>query len=1067
MIRTLIDFALRNRLMILGGSLVLFVWGIFSFHALPIEAYPDVADTYVQIITQWPGHAAEEVEQQITVPLEVQLNGVAHLTHLRSVSLSGLSMITIIYDDDITTFNARQEVLDRVGQVTLPLNVNPGIGPDYSPTGQIMFYTLTSTNPKYDVMELKSLNDWVVVNQLKSVPNIVDVNPFGGPTREYQVQLDPGKLVSYGLSLAQVETALTANNINAGGGFIERGEQALNVRAVGLMQTTDDIAATVVKVLNGTPVRVRDLGNVVQAPKVRLGQLGKTIRCGPAIPECSAQERKDGTIVNNDDVVEGIVLLRKGAVAETTLEALHQKIDELNGTNGKVGLLPQGVKFVAHLDRSELMHHTTHTVLRNLTDGVLLVTLILFLFLGNVRSALIVAITIPFSLLFAAILLDLRHIPANLLSLGALDFGMVVDGSVVMVENILRHTSFGDRKKTFMETIAIAAHEVQRPVFFARVIIIVSYLPIFTLQRVEGRLFSPMAWTVAFALLGALVFALLIAPVLCSMLFNSEMKEWRNPVLEWLNRNYARTLDWCFDHMKFTLGMGLLGLALMLFLAMSGIIGSEFLPHLDEGAIWVRGTLAPSTGPSVSIAMAKKARLVLANFPEVKQVISQVGRPDDGSDASGFYNTEFFVDLYPREDWRSDFHGKKDELIAAMDKQLQQFPGVDWNFSQPISDNVEEAVSGVKGELAVKLFGTDLKTLEAKADEMQAVMAQVPGVADLGTFQVRGQPNVNLNIDRAAADRFGINVSDIQDAVETAVGGKALTQILIGEQRYDLTVRYQPQFRRSVEDISNIRILAPTGERVALSQLCTVALDDGASTIYREGNSRYIAIKYSVRGRDLGSTVRQAIEEVGKKVKLPEGYHLDWTGEYESQQRANRRLAIIVPVTLLLMSFILYSAFSSWKWVMLILAVVALSPLGGFLSLLVTGTHFSVSSGLGFLALIGVSVEIGVIMIEYINQLRTRGMPVRDAAKEGAALRLRPIMMTMLVATLGLLPAAMSHDIGSDSQRPFAIVIVGGLIVELLVSVILWPTLYVFWARPGDRLPPSEQSFMSEGEHVD
>jgi cobalt-zinc-cadmium resistance protein CzcA len=1055
MIRRAIDFALNNPLLMLGGGIVLFVWGIISFHALPIEAYPDVADTYAQVITQWPGHAAEEVEQQITVPLEVQLNGVAHLTHLRSASLAGLSIITIIYDDDITTFNARQEVLDRLQQVTLPTGVTPDIGPDYSPTGQIMFYTLTSTNPKYDVMELKALNDWFVVNQLKSVPNIVDVNPFGGPTREYQVQLDPGKLVSYGLSLAQVEQSLIANNINAGGGFIERGEQALNVRAVGLMQTTDDIGATVVKVQGGTPVRVRDLGNVVQAPKVRLGQLGKTTHA------------KDGTILNNDDVVEGIVLLRKGAVAETTLDALHKKIDELNGTKEKTGLLPQGVKFVWHLDRSELMKHTTHTVLRNLTDGVLLVTLVLFLFLGNVRSALIVAITIPFSLLFAAILLDLQHIPANLLSLGALDFGMVVDGSVVMVENILRHTSFGNTKKSFTETIAIAAHEVQRPVFFARVIIIVSYLPIFTLQRVEGRLFSPMAWTVAFALLGALVFALLIAPVLCSLLFSAGMKEWRNPVLEWLNHNYARTLDWCFDHLKLTLGMGVFALCVMLFIAFSGIIGSEFLPHLDEGAIWVRGTLAPSTGPTASNTMAKQARLILANFPEVKQVISQVGRPDDGSDASGFYNTEFFVDLWPREEWRAQFHSKKDELIAAMDKDLQQFPGVDWNFSQPISDNVEEAVSGVKGELAVKLFGRDLKELEQKADEIQGVMSQVPGVADLGTFQVRGQPNVNLNVDRAAADRFGINVSDIQDAVETAVGGKALTQILIGEQRYDLTVRFQPQFRRSVEDISDIRIVAPTGERVSLAQLCKVTLDDGASTIYREGNSRYIAIKYSVRGRDLGSTVRQAIEEVGHKVKLPEGYHLDWTGEYESQQRANRRLAIIVPVTLLLMSFILYSAFGSWKWVGMILAVVALSPLGGFLSLLLTGTHFSVSSGLGFLALIGVSVEIGVIMVEYINQLRTRGMPVRDAAKEGAALRLRPIMMTMLVATLGLLPAAMSHDIGSDSQRPFAIVIVGGLIVELLVSVILWPTLYVFWSRPGDRLPPAEQSFMAEGEHVD
>lgn len=1049
MIRYLIDFALRNRILVLSVAVVLFVWGIISFHNLPIEAYPDVADTYTQIITQWPGHAAEEVEQQITVPLEVQLNGVAHMTHLRSVSLAGLSVITIIYDDETTTLNARQEVIDRLQLVTLPQGVTPGLGPDYSPTGQIMFYTLQSTNPKYDVMELKTLNDWYVVNQLKSVPNVVDVNPFGGPTREYQVQIDPGKLVAYGLSLSQVEQALAANNTNAGGGFIERGEQALNVRAVGLMQTTDDIASTLIKVQNGTPIRVRDLGVVVQAPKVRLGQLGKTIR------------REDGTVINDDDVVEGIVLLRKGAEADATLDALHEKVRELNDHQ-----LPAGVKLVPHLDRSDLVHYTTRTVLRNLTDGVLLVTLILFLFLGNVRSALIVTITIPFALLFAAILLDLSHIPANLLSLGALDFGMVVDGSVVMIENILRHAEYGRGKKTFIELIGTAAHEVQRPVFFARVIIIVSYLPIFTLQRVEGRLFRPMAWTVAFALLGALLFALLVAPVLCTLLFKDEIKEWRNPVFHWLQQRYGRLLEWCFSHLKLTLGLGVAALAATLLLGFSGAIGSEFLPHLDEGAIWVRGTLAPSTGPTAGIALSQVARRALARFPEVKQIVSQVGRPDDGSDASGFYNTEFFVDLWPRSKWRSEFK-TKDDLIAAMDTELNKFAGVDWNFSQPISDNVEEAVSGVKGELAVKLFGTDLKTLEAKANEIQDVMREVPGVADLGTFQVRGQPNVNLVVDRAVADRYGINVSDVQDAVETAVGGKAVSQILIGEQRYDLTVRYQEPFRKTVEDIANIRILAPSGERVSLGQLCQIKLEDGASSIYREGNSRYIAIKYSVRGRDLGSTVRQAIEQVRQKVKLPEGYHLDWTGEYESQQRANRRLAVIVPITLLLMSFILYSAFDSWKWVGLILAVVALSPLGGMLSLLLTGTHFSVSSGLGFLALIGVSVEIGVIMVEYINQLRTRGMSPREAAREGAILRLRPIMMTMLVATLGLLPAAMSHDIGSDSQRPFAIVIVGGLIVELFISIVLLPTLYLFWARRDDKLPPPEISFLEEGEHVD
>jgi cobalt-zinc-cadmium resistance protein CzcA len=1050
MIRYLLDFALRNRILVLSLAVTLFVWGAISFHQLPIEAYPDVADTYVQVITQWPGHAAEEVEQQITVPLEVQLNGVAHMTHLRSASLEGLSVITIIYDDETTTFAARQEVLDRLQLATLPPNVNAGIGPDYSPTGQIMFYTLQSANPKYDTMELKTLQDWFVLNQLKSVPNVVDVNIFGGPTREYQVQLDPAKLVSYGLPLSAVEQALTNNNINAGGGFIERGQQALNVRAVGLMTNTEDIAATVVKVVNGTPVRVRDLGVVVQAPKVRLGQLGKAIR------------REDGSVLDNGDVVEGIVLLRKGAEADATLDALHKKIDQLNH-----GLLPPGVKFVPHLDRSDLVHYTSHTVLRNLTDGVLLVTLILFLFLGNVRSALTVAGTIPFSLLFASILLDLRHIPANLLSLGALDFGMIVDGAVVMVENILRHTEFHtDEHKTLLETIGDAAHEVQRPVFFAIFVIITAYLPIFTLQRVEGRLFHPMAWTVAFALLGALFYSLLIAPVLASFLFKRGIREWKNPVLEFVIKRYRHDLAWCLDHQKIVFIGWLLLIAAMLGLGLSGVIGSEFLPHLDEGAIWVRGTLAPSTGPSTGIQVSNRARLLLADFPEVTQVVSQVGRPDDGSDASGFYNTEYFVDLRPRSEWRSQFK-TKDDLIDAMDKALNTIPGVLWNFSQPISDNVEEAVSGVKGELAVKLFGRDLKILEQKADEMQNVMSKIPGIADLGTFQVRGQPNVNLVVDRAAADRFGINVSDVQDAIETAVGGKAVSQILIGEQRYDLTVRYQPQFRKTVDDLAEIRILAPSGERVSLGQLCQIKLEDGASTIYREGNSRYIAIKYSVRGRDLGSTVRQAIEEVRQKVQLPEGYHLDWTGEYESQQRANRRLAVVVPITILLISLILYSAFSSWKWTGLILAVVLLSPLGGFLSLLITATHFSVSSGLGFLALIGVSVQTGVIMVEYINQLRVRGRTVTDAAEEGATLRLRPIMMTMLVATLGLLPAAMSHDIGSDSQRPFAIVIVGGLTFELLISVFLLPTLYCFWARPDDKLPPPEARFIEEGEHVD
>ncbi|HZS51857.1 MAG TPA: CusA/CzcA family heavy metal efflux RND transporter [Bryobacterales bacterium] len=1044
MLRYLVDFALREKLLVLAVGGMLLIWGVISFHTLPIEAYPDVANTWVQVITQWPGHAAEEVEQQVTIPIETHTNGVLHLASMRSVSLFGLSVVTLVFDDEADNLLSRQQVLERLSQVNLPQNLTPQLGPDYSPVGQIYFYTLTSTNPRYDLMELKSLQDWVLEKEFKSVPNVVDVSGFGGMVREYQVQVDPNKLISYGLSITQVEQALAANNTNAGGSFIEHGQQAYNIRAIGLMTCTDDIGATLLKSQNGTPVRVRDVAVVTQGPKIRLGQIGKAIH------------RQDGRVIDNDDVVEGIVLLRKGAEFDSTIEAIHEKVKDLNEH-----VLPPGVKIVPHLDRGNLVHYTTQTVLHNLTEGILLVVAILFLFLGNIRSALIVTLTIPFSLLFASILLQLCHIPANLLSLGALDFGMVVDGSVVMVENILRHVNRSPSELSFRDRIAIAAHEVQRPVFYARLIIITAYLPIFTLQRVEGRLFRPMAWTVAFALLGALIFALLLAPVLASYLFREGMREWRNPVLAWLTRAYRRRLDWCIHHRWITTGAAVAGLAAVLLLAYSGAVGSEFLPHLDEGAIWARGTLPSSTGPTEGERVVRQARLIFAKFPEVTQVVSQLGRPDDGTDSTGFFNTEYFVDLKPHEQWRKQFRSKE-ELIGAMDRELEKIPGVLWNFSQPIADNMEEAMSGVKGQLAVKLYGSDLKQLEQKADEIVSVMKNIPGVADLGVFRVVGQPNVNLVVDRAKADRFGINVADIQDAVETAVGGKAVSQILQGERRYDLVVRYQEPYRRTVEDIAGIRIVAPSGERVSLGQLCDIKIEDGASMIYREANSRYIAIKYSVRGRDLGGTVEAAMRAVAQKVKLPEGYRLNWAGEYESQKRANRRLAIIVPITLLAIFLILYTAFDSFKWSLLILINVAMAPIGGILTLYFTNTHFSVSSGLGFLALFGVSVEIGVIMVEYINQLRARGRSEREAAIEGAILRLRPILMTMLVATLGLLPAAISTGIGSDSQRPFARVIVGGLVADLLISVLLLPTLYVWMARPDDKLPAAEMGAAGE-----
>jgi cobalt-zinc-cadmium resistance protein CzcA len=1040
MIRSLVDFALKNRMLVLALGVALAIWGIISFHNLPVEAYPDVADKYVWVITQWPGRAAEEIEQQVTIPIETQMNGLGHLTHLRSTSIAGLSFITAIFDDESDNLQNRQQVLEKLTLVNLPPGLNPQIGADFSPTGQIYFYTLQSTNPKYDIMDLKALQDWVVFKHLMSVPNVASVSIFGGQTREYQVQVDPDKLVSYGISMAQVEQALIANNVNGGGSFIEKGQQAYNIRAVGLMETTDDVGATVVKVQNGTPVRVRDVAVVTQGPKIRLGKLGKAIR------------HEDGAVIDNDDVVEGIVQMRKGAEAESVLHNIDLKVDFLNQH-----VLPPGVKIVPHIDRDDLVHLTTHTVLHNLTEGILLVVIVLFFFLGNIRSALIVAVTIPFSLFFASILLDLRQIPANLLSLGALDFGMIVEGAAVMVENIQRRLEVRTDHGSMDETIRAAAHEVQRPVFYAILIIILSYLPIFTLQRVEGRLFRPMAWTVAFALLGSLLFSILIAPVLASLIFQKGVKAWENPAVRWITNFYEGTLNWIMARRMVALIALLLILGISLYLAAGGVIGSEFLPHLDEGSIWARGTLAPSTGPTEGMRVMDQARLIFASFPEVTQVVSQVGRSDDGTDATGFFNTEYFVDLKPRADWRPQFRGRKELLIDAMDKEVEKIPGVEWGFSQPIADNMEEAVSGVKGELAVKIFGSDLKDLEKTGEQIMDVMKTVPGVADLGLFRVLGQPNVNIKVDRAKADRYGINASDIQDAVQTAIGGNPVSQILIGEQRFDLVPRYQDRFRSSIDDIKNIRLLAPSGERVSLGELCDITIDDGASMIYREGNQRYIALKYSVRGRDLGSTVEEAMSKVNKQVKLPQGYTLDWAGEYESQKRANHRMAIVIPLTILVIMLVLYSMFRSFKWGLLVLLNLSMAPLGGLLALWITGTHFSVSTGVGFLALFGVSVQTGVIMIEYINQLRARGHSVHEAALLGATRRLRPIMMTMLVASLGLVPAAMSHDIGSDSQRPFAIVIVGGLLTELALSLVLLPTFYTWVAKSDDVLPEEEE----------
>ncbi|MGD0599967.1 MAG: CusA/CzcA family heavy metal efflux RND transporter, partial [Terriglobales bacterium] len=919
MIRALVDYALNNRFVVLAVGVLLLGWGAVSFHNLPVEAYPDIGDNYVTVITQWAGRSAEEVEQQVTIPIEMQMSGMPHMTFLRSESIFGLSFVIMIFDDSSVNDWNRQKVLERLTQVNLPpgQNLQPQIGTDWSTTGQIYWYTLRSTNPRYDLMELRSIEDWVLLKQFKSVTNVVDVSDFGGTVREYQVRVDPNKLVSYGLSIGQVEQQLANNNINAGGSFVEEGLQQMNVRALGLFSTVQDIEQTVLKTQSGTALRVKDIADVVQGPKIRLGHMAR------------ANHMEDGRIVDEPDVIQGAVLMRKGAEEQPTLDAIHQKVEQLNN-----GILPPGVKVVPMLDRSDLLRYTTHTVMHNLAEGMILVTIVLLLFLGNARAAFIVALTIPFSLLFASIWLDLSKVPANLLSLGALDFGMVVDGAVVMVENIVRHMSRRQSNvpasgrvtaiiKTPAQAIREAAHEVQRPVFYAIAIIITAYLPIFTLQRVEGRLFRPMALTVAFALLGALTFSILIAPVLASLLFRGGVREWHNPVMAFLTKHYRKRLRWCLGHRGLTVLVGVATLAASLFLWFSGIIGSEFLPHLDEGAIWARGTLANSTSLTEGEKFTTNCRYVFASFPEVKTVVSEVGRPDDGTDTGGFGNTEYFVDLKPHDQWRPVFHKNKEELIAAMERALQKYPGAIWNFSQPIEDNVGETLTGTKGSLAFKIFGDDLKILEEKGEEVTNVMSGIAGMHDVKLLRDFGQPNLDIIIDRKQAARFGINVADIQDAVQTAVGGNAVSQVLQGEARYDVLVRYQEPYRKTQDAIARVRLLSPTGERVSLAQLAKVEVKDGAYDIFREGNGRFVAITFNVRDRDLGTTVEEAIKQIGEKVKMPPGYTVGSSGEYESEKRAEARLLLIVPLTILVIYIILYTMFKSVKWALLILTNVA------------------------------------------------------------------------------------------------------------------------------------------------
>jgi heavy metal efflux system protein len=1035
-VAAIVDYAVRRKLLVVAIGILIVVWGVYSFHRLPVEAYSDVANTYVQVITQWPGHAAEEIEHQITIPVEAGLNGLGHLEHLRSLSLFGLSAVTLIFDDEADNYVARQQVLERLSGVDLPPHISPQLSPDYSPSGQIYWYTLTSTNPQFGLTELTALQDEYLEHQFKSVPNVVALSGFGGLTREYQVRIDPNKLLSYGLNIRQVEQELATNNGNVGAGSIERGEQAFNVRAIALVNTMDDIAEVGLTTRNGTTVRVRDVADVVEGAKIRLGKIGKTIL------------REDGQIIDDDDLVEGIVLMRKGARSDETIAAVNAKVKQLNDE-----LLPPGVKIVPFLNRGDLLRNTIHTVALNLSVATFLVIAVSFVGFGSVPAALIVGLSIPFSLLFASIFLDLRQIPANLLALGALDVGMVGAAAILVIENVLRHVSRGDGLQLQVDgKVKMAAQQVQRPVIYAIAISCTTYLSAFTLQNVEGKLLRPMAGTAAIVLIGALVFSLVLAPALASLFFRGGVREWRSPVSSFLTRIHRRGLTWCIKHPWVTAGVSFILLILASCICLPGVTGAEFLPHSDEGTIWARGTLPSSVAPTEATRLVRQARKVFAKYPEVTTVASQVGRPDDGTDATGFFNTEYFIDLKPRNQWRHLFWTKAD-LISSMSAYLRkEIPGVVWNFSQPIQDNLEEAASGVKGQHAVKLFGPDLKLLEEKGEQIVKVMNQIRGVSDLGLLRVGGQPNVTLTIDRARANLFGINISDIEDVVEVAVSGKVVSHVIEGERRDDLVVRFQEPYGRTVDDIGEIKVLAPSAQRVALSQVCDIKIQDSQSMVYREANSRYIPIKYSVRDRDLENTVKEAMRVVKEKVKLPQGYRLDWAGEYDSQKRAETRFLVIMPITILVIFMVLYSMFDSFKWAFMVLLNIGMARIGGLLALFITGTYFSVSSSVGFLVLFGMSVQTGIIMVGHINQFRARGYSIVDAVSEGARQRLRVIFMVMSAATVGLLPAALSHAIGSEFQRPFAIVIVGGLIMDLVMSAMLLPALYVSIARPGDKL---------------
>ncbi|MFL6736299.1 MAG: efflux RND transporter permease subunit [Sphingomonas sp.] len=1022
-INRIVALSLEQRILVAFLAVLLVAAGVRAWSRLPVDAYPDLSPPMVSISAQWPGHSAEEVERLITVPIEREMNGIPKENNLRSVSLYALSAVDITFDQDTDRNFARQQVFNRLADLDLPSGVTPDVEPLTSPSGLIYRYTLQS--PDRSPTELKTFEDWVVEPQFRSVSGVADDSGFGGGTMQYQVLLDQFRLAGAGLSPQQVETALGANNGNGGGGFYSEGGQFYYVRGLGRLASMDDISNVVVAVHDGIPTLVKDVAEVRMGIAPRLGQFG---------------------IGKQDDAVEGVIMLRTGEKTQDVLKGVEAKTDELNSS-----ILPRDVKVVPFYDRTDLVHETVLTVERNLLRGMLLVVVILIFFLYDVRSGLIVAVTIPLSLLFAFACLDLQKASANLLSIGAIDFGILVDAAVIMVENIYRRLAESKASPDkLMATIREAAAEVDRPLFYSVVVIVISFLPIYVLSGPSGVLFKPMADTMIFALIGSLIVTLTLLPVLCSWLMRSGVRERRNALFERIRSAYTRGLDHSLARPRATIGMS--ALLLLASLLLSADVGAEFMPHLDEGALWVRATMPYTISFDESAKIVPQVRSIIASFPEVTTVASEHGRPDDGTDPTGFFNAEFYVGLKPYSRWHRGIHTKP-QLIAAINERLQSFPGITFNYTQPAEDAVDEAETGLKSALAVKVFGSDLNLLEQKGKAIKAVLEHVRGIRDVTLVQELGQPSLAIQIDRTKIARYGINVDDINTLIQTAIGGDVATQVVQQEKEFDLLVRLEGQYRNDPVAIGNILVATPDGQHIPLKALASISVGNGASFIYREDNSRFIGVQFSVEGRDLAGAVQDAMAQVSQKVRMPQGYRTDWGGEYSEYTASRAQLMAIVPLTLLLIFLLLFFLYRNFKFPAIALTGVLMSaPVGGILALWLSGNPFSVSSGIGFLALFGVSVQTALVYISYVNELRLAGTPLAPAIREAAILRLRPIMMTALVAALGLLPAALATGVGTDTQRPFAVVIVGGLITCLAIIIFLMPALYAMVAREGDRL---------------